>query len=54
MRWPFRQFVTARGIRKSPLHDRLAARRACFGEAAGWERPNWYAPEGVEPRYEYS
>lgn len=54
MHWPFRQFVTARGIRKSPLHDRLAARRACFGEAAGWERPNWYAPEGVEPRYEYS
>ena len=54
MHWPFRQFVTARGIRKSPLHDRLAARRACFGEAAGWERPNWYAPQGVEPRDEYS
>ncbi|MCE2491171.1 MAG: GcvT family protein [Alphaproteobacteria bacterium] len=54
MHWPFRQFVTARGIRKSPLHDRLAARRACFGEVAGWERPNWYAPQGVEPRYEYS
>ena len=54
MHWPFRQFVTGRGIRKSPLHDRLAARRACFGEVAGWERPNWYAPEGVEPRYEYS
>ncbi|MDE0059216.1 MAG: FAD-dependent oxidoreductase [Defluviicoccus sp.] len=54
MHWPFRQFVTGRGIRRSPLHDRLAARRACFGEAAGWERPNWYAPDGVEPRYEYS
>ena len=54
MHWPFRQFVTGRGIRKSPLHDRLAARRACFGEVAGWERPNWYAPRGVEPRYEYS
>ena len=54
MHWPFRQFVTARGIRKSPLHDRLAAHWACFGEAAGWERPNWYAPQGVEPRYEYS
>lgn len=54
MHWPFRQYETARGIRKSPLHDRLAAQRACFGEAAGWERPNWYAPEGVEPRYGYS
>jgi heterotetrameric sarcosine oxidase gamma subunit len=54
MHWPFRQYETSRGVRRSPLHDRLAARGACFGEAAGWERPNWYAPEGVEPRYEYS
>ena len=54
MHWPHRQPETARGVRSSPLHDRLAARRACFGVAAGWERPNWYAPDGVEPAYEYS
>ena len=54
MHWPFRQYETARGIRKSPLHDRLAAGGACFGEAAGWERPNWYASDGVEPKYVYS
>jgi heterotetrameric sarcosine oxidase gamma subunit len=54
LHWPFRQVETARGIRRSPLHDRLAARNACFGEVGGWERPNWYAPDGVEPRYEYS
>jgi heterotetrameric sarcosine oxidase gamma subunit len=54
MHWPFRQFETSRGVRRSPLHDRLAERNACFGEVAGWERPNWYAPDGVEPRYEYS
>jgi heterotetrameric sarcosine oxidase gamma subunit len=54
MHWPFRQFETSRGVRRSPLHDRLAARGACFGEVVGWERANWYAPEGVEPRYEYS
>ncbi len=54
MHWPFRQVETARGIRRSPLHDRLAARNACFGEVYGWERANWYAPAGVEPRYEYS
>ncbi len=53
MHWPFRQVETARGIRRSPLHDRLAARNACFGEVYGWERANWYAPPGVEPRYEY-
>jgi 4-methylaminobutanoate oxidase (formaldehyde-forming) len=26
----------------------LAARRAVFGSRGGWERPNWFAPEGVE------
>ena len=54
MHWPFRQPDTARGVRKSVLHDRLAARGACFGEVAGWERANWFAPEGVEPVYEYT
>ncbi|MFI0527867.1 MAG: FAD-dependent oxidoreductase, partial [Ilumatobacteraceae bacterium] len=54
MHWPFRQPETARGVRRSALHDRLAARGACFGEVAGWERTNWFAPEGVTPEYEYS
>jgi len=54
MHWPFRQFETARGLRRSAIHDRLAAAGACFGEVAGWERPNWFAPPGVEPRYAYS
>jgi glycine cleavage system T protein len=54
MHWPFRQAETARGVRKSPLHDRLSARGACFGEVAGFERPNWFAPEGVKAEYEYS
>jgi len=54
MHWPFRQPDTARGVRRSPLHDRLAAKGACFGETAGWERTNWFAPQGVEPRYEYT
>ena len=54
MHWPFRQPDTARGVRRSVLHDRLAAQRACFGEVAGWERANWFAPEGVEPVYQYS
>lgn len=52
--WPYRQYETARGVRRSAIHDRVAARGACHGEAFGWERPNWYAPEGVEPKYEYS
>ena len=52
--FPFRQYETARGSRKSAIHDRLVAAGACHGEAFGWERPNWYAPEGVEAKYEYS
>ena len=54
MHWPFRQVESARGVRKSALHDRLAARGACFGELAGWERANWFAPAGVKPEYRYS
>ncbi len=52
--WPFRQYESARNVKKLVLHDRVAAAGACFGESAGWERPNWYAPKGVEPKYEYS
>ena len=54
MHWPHRQPESARMARRSPLHDRLAQMGACFGVAAGWERPNWYAPQGVTPEYEYS
>jgi len=54
MHWPFRQPETARGVRRSALHDRLAAHGACFGEAAGWERPNWYAPSGIAAEYIYT
>ena len=54
MHWPYYQYETARGLRRSPFHERLAARGACFGEVSGWERPNWFAPEGAEAKYAYS
>lgn len=54
MHWPYRQYETARGIRTSPLHEAIAAQGACFGEVAGWERANWFAPPSVEPVYRYS
>ena len=54
MHWPHRQPETARGVRTSPLHDRIAAQGACFQVMAGWERPAWYAPRGVRPENEYS
>jgi 4-methylaminobutanoate oxidase (formaldehyde-forming) len=52
--WPFYQYETARGARRSAVHDRVAAAGACHGVAFGWERPNWYGAPGSEPRYEYS
>ncbi len=52
--WPYRQMETARNVRHSPIHEKLVERNACFGEVAGWERPNWFAPQGIEPKYEYS
>ena len=54
MHWPYRQAVTARGVRRSVLHDRLAAAGACFGEVAGYERPNWFGHPGSQPHYVYS
>jgi 4-methylaminobutanoate oxidase (formaldehyde-forming) len=54
MHWPHRQMESARPARHTPLHSRLAARNACFGETAGWERANWYAVDGAAPVYDYS
>ena len=54
MHWPYKQFASARPARRTALYERLKAAGACFGEASGWERANWYAPEGVVPEYKYS
>ena len=54
MHWPFKQYETSRGVRKTALHDRITTAGACFGEVAGWERPNWFARPGQEPKYEYT
>lgn len=52
--WPHYQPVTARGVRRSILHDRWAALGASFGEGMGWERPMWFAGEGEPPENIYS
>jgi 4-methylaminobutanoate oxidase (formaldehyde-forming) len=50
MHWPFEEHESARGIRRSPLYELLKERGAVFGSKSGWERPNWFAPEGVEAK----
>jgi 4-methylaminobutanoate oxidase (formaldehyde-forming) len=52
--FPYRQMATARGVRRSPIHEHLKARGAVFGEVAGWERANWFAAPGQEREYRYS
>ena len=54
MHWPFRQYESARNQRLSPIHDRIQAAGAVFGEVAGWERPNWFGLDGQDLVYEYS
>ena len=54
MHWPFFQYTSARGQRRSALHDAMDAAGAVFGETAGWERANWFADPGQEREYRYS
>lgn len=44
--YPTRSMETARGARRSALHDRLAAAGAYFRDVSGWEGADWYAPPG--------
>jgi glycine cleavage system aminomethyltransferase T/glycine/D-amino acid oxidase-like deaminating enzyme len=50
--FPGRSMRTARGIKRSPIHDRLVEQRAYFRDVSGWEGADWYAPAGAEPRVE--
>lgn len=54
MHWPYKQRTLGRNLRRSPFHHHWVEKGAVFGEGAGWERPMWFAPEGVEPKYEYA
>lgn len=44
--YPHREYESARGLRRTPLHERLAAKGAHFSERMGWERPAWFVPPG--------
>ncbi|HEU4408678.1 MAG TPA: FAD-dependent oxidoreductase [Polyangiaceae bacterium] len=50
--YPTRSMMTARGVKRSAIHDRLAAKGAYFKDVSGWEGPDWYAPHGAEPKVE--
>ncbi|QRI61686.1 FAD-dependent oxidoreductase (plasmid) [Shinella sp. PSBB067] len=52
--FPHEEYQSGRPRIVSPLYERLKARGAVFGSKLGWERPNWFAPEGEAPRDIYS
>jgi heterotetrameric sarcosine oxidase gamma subunit len=52
--WPNREPVSARPLRRSPVHHLLGPAGACFGSKMGWERPNVFAPPPAEPVIEYT
>ncbi len=48
--FPDEERADARPAKTSPIYDKLARMGAVFGQRYGWERPNWFAPKGVEPK----
>ncbi len=44
--YPDEEREAARALRRTPCYDRMKALGAVFGSVFGWERPNWFAPEG--------
>ncbi len=50
--WPHEEHSSARGVRRSPLYHLLKEKGAVCGAKYGWERANWFAPEGVAPEDE--
>ncbi len=48
--WPGEETQSGRGLRRSPVHEHMKRAGAVFGSRSGWERPNWFAPKGVEAR----
>ena len=54
MHWPYKQHDTSRNQKLLPYHDELKKVGACFGQSGEYERPMWYALNGIKPNYEYS
>ena len=44
--YPDEERVAARPLRQTPCYARMKDLGAVFGSVYGWERPNWFAPQG--------
>jgi dimethylglycine dehydrogenase len=52
--FPDEERPDARPLKTSPVYDKLKRMGAVFGQRYGWERANWFAPPGVEPKDQWS
>ena len=52
--YPDEERGAGRPLRTAPCYDRLKALGAVFGQKFGWERANWFAPEGVAQEDDWS
>jgi len=44
--YPDEERAAARPLKRAPCYERMKALGAVFGSVYGWERPNWFAPQG--------
>jgi len=50
--YPDEERPAGRPLRTAPCYERMKNLGAVFGQKFGWERPNWFAPEGT-PREDH-
>ena len=52
--FPDEERPAGRPLRTTPCYERLKAKGAVFGQKFGWERANWFAPEGISQEDDWS
>jgi len=52
--YPDEEREAARPLRQAPCYDRMKKLGAVFGQKFGWERPNFFAVDGMEQKDDWS
>ena len=52
--YPDEERPAGRPLRQAQCYDRMKNLGAVFGQKAGWERPNWFAPQGTSQKDDWS
>ncbi len=52
--FPDEERPAARPLRTAPCYDRMKSLGAVFGQKFGWERPNFFATDGMEQKDDWS